>query len=117
MTLSGAHGHSLIGGAHSQPMHNEQEPITPALPELIAQFAGHVFFGTLGFIILAIPAITLSLLAHYLEDTFISIIVIWILISLHYFIFIVDAAMFVAYITVSIYAAARELRRHVRRLR
>jgi hypothetical protein len=94
-----------------------QSVIRPAPSQLFAQigrFAGHVFCGTVGFVILALPAITLSLAAHYLAQTFVSEGVILVLLWLHYFLLGVDALMFVAYILVSIYAAVIELIRFVR---
>jgi hypothetical protein len=40
----------------------------PKLSHLIGHFAGHVMAGTLGFIVLAIPAIGLSIAEHYLAE-------------------------------------------------
>jgi hypothetical protein len=37
----------------------------PKLSHLIGHFVGHVVLGTVGFITLAIPAVLLSVAAHY----------------------------------------------------
>jgi hypothetical protein len=42
----------------------------PKLSSLIGHFVGHVFLGTVAFIALAIPAILLSIAAHYLDPGF-----------------------------------------------
>jgi hypothetical protein len=94
----------------------DSAPEQLSLSRLIGHFVGHVWLGTGGFIALAIPAILLSLAAHYLEKTVVSPIVIDVLLSLHYLLLFVDAGMFVAYIAVSIYDAVRELTRYVKSL-
>src|SRR4051794_29767115 len=75
----------------------------PKLSDLIGHFAGHVMAGTLGFIVLAIPASCLSIAAHYLAELPVSTFVTEVLLWLHFFLFGVDTIMFVAYILVSIY--------------
>lgn len=87
------------------------------LSTLIGRFAGHVFLGVAGFLVLAIPAVILSLAAYYLDQTGVSRFIIVGLLIVHYFIFVVDAIMFVAYIAVSMYAAAVELVDYVKGLR
>jgi hypothetical protein len=44
----------------------------PKLSNLIGHFVGHVFLGTIGFLALAIPAISLSIAAHYLSEIQVS---------------------------------------------
>jgi hypothetical protein len=88
----------------------------PKLSTLIGHFVGHVALGTLGFIALAIPAVLLSMAAHYLTETGASVFVIDVLLGIHYFLLVVDTVMFTAYISVTIYDAARELTRYVKGL-
>jgi hypothetical protein len=88
----------------------------PKLSYLIGHFVGHVALGTLGFIVLAIPAVCLSIAAHYLAEVPVSQFVIEVLLLVHYSLLIIDTMMFAAYILVSIYGAAKELLRYVRGL-
>jgi hypothetical protein len=83
----------------------DAEPEGPSLARLIGHFVGHVCLGTVGFVALAIPAILLSLAAHYFEQTPVSIFVINILLTVHYSLLVIDTGMFAAYILVSIYSA------------
>lgn len=94
-------------------MQTEGGPEQPKLATLIGHFVGHVCLGTVGFVALAIPAILLSLAAHYLEQTPVSLFVIDVLLGIHYFLLSVDSVVFAAYILVSIYEAAKELLRFV----
>jgi hypothetical protein len=88
----------------------------PKLSVLIGHFVGHVCLGTVGFIALAIPAIVLSIAAHYLKATPVSQFVVDVLLWVHYSLLVVDTLMFAAYILVSIYDAAKELVRYVKGL-
>jgi hypothetical protein len=91
-------------------------PGRPKLSTLIGHFVGHVCLGAVGFLVLAVPAILFSLAAHYLEQIPVSAVVIHVFLWIHYSLLIVDALMFVAYILVSLYAAAKELIRYVKGL-
>jgi hypothetical protein len=88
----------------------------PKLSHLIGHFVGHVALGTLGFVVLAIPAVCLSVAAHYLAEVPVSPFVIEILLGVHYSLLVIDTAMFAAYILVSIYGAAKELLRYAKGL-
>jgi hypothetical protein len=88
----------------------------PKLSHLIGHFVGHVALGMLGFIVLAIPAVCLSIAAHYLAEAPVSRFVIEVLLWVHYSLLIVDTVMFAAYILVSIYGATKELIRYARGL-
>ena len=97
-------------------MQGDNGPEAPRLSALIGHFVGHIWLGTLGFVALAIPAILLSLAAHYLEQTAVSAFVIDVLLGIHYSLLVIDTVMFAAYIVVSIYHAATELVRYVKGL-
>jgi hypothetical protein len=88
----------------------------PKLSSLIGHFVGHVFLGTVAFVALAIPAVLLSIAAHYLSEIPVSVLVINILLGLHYFLLVIDALTFVAYILVSVYDAGKQLVRYVKGL-
>jgi hypothetical protein len=88
----------------------------PKLSHLIGHFVGHVALGTLGFVVLAIPAVCLSIAAHYLAEVPVSRFVIEVLLWVHYSLLVIDTIMFAAYILVSTYGAAKELFRYVRGL-
>jgi hypothetical protein len=88
----------------------------PKLSRLIGHFVGHVALGTLGFVAVAIPAVCLSIAAHYLAWVPVSPFVIEVLVWVHYSLLVVDTIMFAAYILASIYGAAKELLRYVRGL-
>jgi hypothetical protein len=106
-------------GAASKPwwqMQDDPGSERPKLSTLLGRFAGHVVIGTGGFVILAVPAILLSLAAHHLRETAVSEIVIWVLLAVHYFLLAVDALVFVAYILISLYSAGVALVRYVRDL-
>ncbi len=92
------------------------DAVRPKMSSLLGHFVGHVFLGTVGFIALAIPPILLSLAVYYLKETYVSETVISVLLGLHYFLLGVDALVFVAYILVSLYDAAKELIRYVKSL-
>ena len=80
-------------------------------------FSGHIFFGTLAFIILALPAVILSMSANYLRSSAPGAeFIVFMLVGLHYLLFVLDVAVFVAYISVQVYAAAIELIRYVKSL-
>ena len=91
-------------------------PGRPKLSSLIGHFVGHVALGTLGFVALAIPAIILSIAAHYLAETPVSTFVINVLLFIHYSLLVIDTVMFAAYVLVSIYDAVKELIRYVKGL-
>jgi hypothetical protein len=97
-------------------MQGDSGAVPLKLSTLIGHFVGHVFLGTAGFIALAIPAIIFSLSAHYLSETYVSGLVIDILLGIHYLLLGIDTVVFVAYILVSVYAAGRELTRYVKGL-
>lgn len=86
------------------------------LSRLIGHFVGHVCLGVVGFIALAIPAILLSIAAHYLQQIAVSAVVIQILLAIHYILIVIDTIMFAAYMTVAIYDAAKELVQYARDL-
>ena len=65
---------------------------------------------------MAIPAVCLSIAAHYLAEAPVSRFVIEVLLWVHHSLLVVDTIMFAAYILVSIYIAAKELLRYVRGL-
>jgi hypothetical protein len=72
--------------------------------------------GTVGFVALAIPAVLLSIAAHYLTLLPVSPVVVEVLLGVHYSLLAVDTLMFAAYILVSIYGAAKELIHYVKGL-
>jgi hypothetical protein len=88
----------------------------PKLSHLIGHFVGHVALGTLGFIVLAIPAVCLSFAAHYLAEVPVSPFVIEVLLWVHYSLLVIDTIMFAAYVLASVYGAVKELIRYVRGL-
>jgi hypothetical protein len=92
----------------------DEGPRRLTLSRLIIHFVTHVWLGTTGFVALAIPAILLSLAAHYLEQTPVSSFVIDILLGIYYSLLIIDTVMFAAYILVSICDALKELARYLR---
>jgi hypothetical protein len=79
-------------------------------------FSGHIFFGTFAFIILACPAVILSMMASYLRSATGVEFIVSVLVGLHYLLFGLDVVVFVAYIFVQLYAAAIELIRYVKSL-
>lgn len=91
--------------------------VRPTMSSLVGHFVGHVFLGTVGFVVLAIPPILLSIAAYSLkETTHVSETVFSVLVDVHYFLLGVDTLVFVAYILVSMYGAAIELCRYVKSL-
>jgi hypothetical protein len=78
-------------------------------------FSGHVFFGTFALIIL-VPAVSLSMLANYLRSAPGAEFIVFMLVGLHYLLFVLDVAVFLAYISVELYAATKELIRYVKSL-
>jgi hypothetical protein len=86
------------------------------LKSQLGLFAGHIFFGTFALIILALPALILSMTAVYLRTVHGAEFIVFMLVGLHYFLFCVDVIVFVAYILVQLYAVARELIRYVKSL-
>jgi hypothetical protein len=79
--------------------------------EAIARFAGHVFSGTVMFLLIAIPAICLHLLISFVPWPRDSEYLRAGLILLEYTIFGIDALVFVAYLIISGYRFVRELLR------
>jgi hypothetical protein len=92
------------------------EQARPKPSSLIFYFVGHVWLGAIGFIALAIPAVFLSISAHYLEIFPVSPFVVDVLLGIHYLLLVVDATYFVYYIMVSTYDALRKLTRYMRGL-
>jgi hypothetical protein len=90
-------------------MQSSQGTTRLSLSTVVGHFTGHVLIGTIGFVMLAIPAIALSLMANYLAEMAIAPIVTKIFIGLHYFLLIIDSIVFIAYMVVSLYYAAVEL--------
>jgi hypothetical protein len=88
---------------------NDSDTERPKLSTLVGHFVGHLCLGTVGFVTLAIPPIILSWAAYYLDETHVSAAVIDVLLGVHYFLLGVDVLVFVAYISLSVYDAAREL--------
>jgi hypothetical protein len=86
------------------------------LKSQLGLFAGHIFFGTFALIILAVPALILSMMAVYLGSIHGTEFLVFMLVGLHYFLFFVDVMVFVAYILIQLYAIARELIRYVKSL-
>lgn len=97
-------------------MQGNGSPEQPKFSTLIGHFVGHVCLGSVGFIVLAIPAILFSLAAHYLDQLPVSPIIVNVFLGIHYVLLIIDTGMFAAYISVSVYDAARELIRYVKGL-
>jgi hypothetical protein len=79
-------------------------------------FSGHIFFGTFALIILGLPAVSLSMLANYLRSASGAEFIVFMLVGLHYLLFVLDVAVFLAYISVELYAATKELIRYVKSL-
>lgn len=97
-------------------MHDDGGPARPRLSTLIGNFVGHVALGTLGFVALAVPAVLLSIAAHYAPEFHVSKFVINVLLGIHYSLLVIDTGMFAAYMLVSIYHALKELYRYVKGL-
>jgi hypothetical protein len=88
----------------------------PSLAKLVGHFVGHVWLGTVGFIAIAIPAVSLSLAAHYLQYLPVSPLIVNVLYDIHYLLFGLDAVMFAAYLAASTLSAVKELARYVKSL-
>jgi hypothetical protein len=83
---------------------------------LISHFVVHVWLITGGFVALAIPAILLSLAAHYLKRLPVAPLVVNVLYGIHYLLFGLDTVMFGAYLAASSLSAVRELAHYVKSL-
>jgi len=77
--------------------------------EAIARFAGHVFAGVVIFFLIALPALGLHFFIHEFEWDSSSKPLLYGLTVLEYAIFVIDALLFLAYLTVSAYRLFREL--------
>jgi hypothetical protein len=91
-------------------------PDRPKPSNLTGHFVGHVLFGAVGFVALAIPAVLFSIAAHYLATLPVSTLIINVLIGAHYVLFAIDIAYFGTYIIISVYGAAKELIRYAKSL-
>ena len=67
----------------------------------IFEFLNHTFVGTIIFIIIAIPAIALSILVDYLKLIQVQAFTIQVLALLEHAILMIDAAFFISYFLIS----------------
>lgn len=74
----------------------------------IVHFAGHTVGGSIIFIIIAMPAIGLSLLVEFLGENGIPQFTITVLTILEHTILVIDAVLFVIYLVVTAIKAGRE---------
>lgn len=83
---------------------NNQSWLTPIL-----HFGAHTFVGSMIFCIIAVPAIGLSFLVHYLEGLQVPAFTLSVLTFLEHVLLIVDATLFVVYIVITAYKAFKEM--------
>jgi len=74
----------------------------------IAHFVKHSFVGTAIFIVVAVPAVGLNFLVHFLEKMHVSIFVIRVLEILESVILVFDAIMFLIYLVIQGYKSIKE---------
>lgn len=74
----------------------------------VAHFAAHTAVGTLIFLIIGIPAVLLSYLVHWLESIGVSSFTILVLSFLENAITITDAMLFVVFLALGAFKAAKE---------
>ena len=74
----------------------------------IGHFVKHSFVGTAIFIVVAVPAVGLNFLVHFLEAIHVSIFVTQILEILEALILVLDAIMFLIYLVIQGYKSIKE---------
>jgi hypothetical protein len=74
----------------------------------VAHFAAHALVGSLVFVVIALPALGLSLLVHWLESRGAAGYVISVLTALEYVIVTIDAIAFTWHLLYSTYKAFKE---------
>jgi hypothetical protein len=75
----------------------------------IARFLGHLFSGTVIFLMLCAASVGLSLILHFLQRYQVPAFTIWVLTGLENTILVVDAVLFAVYLAVTATQALREM--------
>lgn len=88
----------------SQTMFHKNKMWTP-----IVHFAAHVVVGSLLFLVIATPAVGLSLLVHALESAHLDSFTIAVLTFLEHAILVADAVLFIIYMMVTALKSVKEM--------
>lgn len=86
-----------------------QEQHSKSIWTPVVHFAGHAIVGTILFLIVALPAVLLSLVVHGLEAAHIDGFTVEVLKFLDHAILIADAGLFVAFLVITFIKALREM--------
>jgi hypothetical protein len=80
-------------------------------PSVIAHFAGHMFQGSVIFVLIAVFGVGLSYGVEFLHTLHVSAFTLWVLTFLENTILVVDALLFFMQLVTSVWKAVKELRR------
>lgn len=75
----------------------------------IAQFAGHVFSGTIMLVIMLMPALAVDFAVHAYVIPVHNVVLYYVFVTLEYAILLIDSAVFLAYLVVSAWRLVQEL--------